>query len=125
MLLIENGDLALRSRMGLREIKQAARGLSLEQLKKLEAWLHQELTHRAEEAERKEESPPRTQILEERSSNNRTYRLQGIRCGKERCKCADGELHGPYWYAYWSENGRTRSQYVGKRLPGGRGRKRS
>ena len=38
---------------------------------------------------------------------------------KERCKCAEGKLHGPYWYAYWSEGGKTRSQYIGKRLPKG------
>ena len=25
--------------------------------------------------------------------------------------------HGPYWYAYWKEDGRTRSQYIGKELP--------
>jgi len=24
--------------------------------------------------------------------------------------------HGPYWYAYWSEDGRRRSRYVGKLL---------
>ncbi|MBI3537057.1 MAG: hypothetical protein HY070_05820, partial [Chloroflexi bacterium] len=25
--------------------------------------------------------------------------------------------HGPYWYAYWKEEGRTRSRYVGRVLP--------
>jgi hypothetical protein len=25
--------------------------------------------------------------------------------------------HGPYWYAYWKENGRTRSRYIGKEPP--------
>jgi hypothetical protein len=23
---------------------------------------------------------------------------QGRRCGKSGCRCAQGELHGPYWY---------------------------
>src|SRR5450759_1884848 len=47
-----------------------------------------------------------------------TYRQQYTRCGKERCrKCKEGVGHGPYWYAYWSENGRTISKYVGIRLP--------
>jgi hypothetical protein len=23
---------------------------------------------------------------------------QGRRCGKPGCRCAEGELHGPYWY---------------------------
>src|SRR5450759_2787120 len=41
-----------------------------------------------------------------------TYRQQYTRCGKQRCrKCREGEGHGPYWYAYWSEKGRTVSIY--------------
>jgi predicted ATPase/DNA-binding SARP family transcriptional activator len=47
-----------------------------------------------------------------------TYRQQYTRCGKERCrKCKEGNGHGPYWYAYWSENGRTVSKYIGIHLP--------
>ena len=46
------------------------------------------------------------------------YRQQFTRCGKQRCrKCKEGEGHGPYWYAYWSENGRTKTRYIGVRLP--------
>lgn len=52
------------------------------------------------------------------SNGKVTYRQQFTRCGKERChKCRDGEGHGPYWYAYWSENGRTISKYIGLHLP--------
>ncbi len=44
------------------------------------------------------------------------YRRQHVRCGKEGCtRCP----HGPYWYAYWREDGRLRSRYVGKELPEG------
>ncbi len=47
-----------------------------------------------------------------------TYRRQYTRCGKQRCrKCREGEGHGPYWYAYWSEKGRTVSKYIGTHLP--------
>ena len=47
-----------------------------------------------------------------------TYRQQFTRCGKQRChKCKDGAGHGPYWYAYWSENGRTISKYIGINPP--------
>ena len=39
------------------------------------------------------------------------YREQLVKCGKQNCtRCP----HGPYWYAYWSENGRRRSCYLGK-----------
>lgn len=44
-----------------------------------------------------------------------TFRQEMVRCGKDGCtRCP----HGPYWYAYWREAGRTRSRYVGKTLPG-------
>ena len=42
-----------------------------------------------------------------------TYRTQSVRCGKQCAACP----HGPYWYAFWKENGRSRSQYIGNVLP--------
>jgi len=46
-----------------------------------------------------------------------SYQLQSIRCGKHNCRCAAGELHGPYWYAYWRDDlGRVKSRYMGKRF---------
>ncbi len=42
-----------------------------------------------------------------------TYRLEKVRCGKKGCKKCP---HGPYWYAYWKENGKTKSKYIGKTL---------
>lgn len=44
-----------------------------------------------------------------------TFRQELVRCGKDGCRSCP---HGPYWYAYWREDGRTRSRYVGKTLPG-------
>lgn len=41
-----------------------------------------------------------------------TYQLEYIQCGKPKCQ----KWHGPYWYAYWSSGGRTRSLYIGKSL---------
>ena len=37
---------------------------------------------------------------------------QWKRCGKARCKCARGTLHGPYYYRFWREDGRLRKAYV-------------
>ena len=38
---------------------------------------------------------------------------QGRRCGKEGCRCARGELHGPYTYVVLPrEEGRTKTVYV-------------
>ena len=35
-----------------------------------------------------------------------------VRCGKPACRCARGELHGPYLYRRWREGGRQRRRYV-------------
>ena len=47
------------------------------------------------------------------------YSQQYRRCGKAGCtRCAPpGRGHGPYWYAYWWEQGKARSRYLGKELP--------
>ena len=51
-------------------------------------------------------------------NGNVTYHQQISYCGKPRCrKCRAGIGHGPYWYAYRTENGRTTRTYVGKNLP--------
>ncbi len=45
-----------------------------------------------------------------------TYRLERVRCGNPACKCR-GEGHGPYWYAYFRQDGKLRKRYIGKELP--------
>ncbi len=51
-------------------------------------------------------------------TTRRFYKQETSFCGKERCKkCERGEGHGPYWYAYWWEGGKTRKKYIGKTLP--------
>ena len=86
------------------------------QLRRLDEWLH-EMILKAEESARAKRIPPRKQIFDERTAENRTYRLEGVRCGKEKCKCAGGKLHGPYWYSYTRINNKVKSQYIGKKLP--------
>lgn len=102
--------------MRLTQIKHAVRLLSLSQLRRLDEWLH-ELIRRVEETERVEKLSSPKQTVSEQSLDNKTYRLESIRCGKEKCKCARGKLHGPYWYSYTRVKDKVTSQYIGKRLP--------
>jgi hypothetical protein len=37
---------------------------------------------------------------------------QYIRCGKPKCRCQTGHLHGPYHYRIWREGTRVRKVYV-------------
>ncbi len=102
--------------MNLIQIKHAVRLLSLGQLRKLDEWLH-ELIRRVEESARAEQPSSRKQTVTERTVDNKTYRLERIRCGKEKCKCARGKRHGPYWYSYTRVKDKVKSQYIGKNLP--------
>jgi hypothetical protein len=58
------------------------------------------------------------EIVEVQHLGDRLYQLERVRCGKVGCKCGGeaGELHGPYWYAYWRVEGKLKSRYVGKKL---------
>lgn len=50
--------------------------------------------------------------------DNASYQLQYRKCGKASCRtCQRGQGHGPYWYAYWKDGKKVRSQYVGKEHP--------
>src|SRR5690242_3392708 len=35
-----------------------------------------------------------------------------VRCGKPTCRCARGQLHGPYWRHQWREGRHIRRRYV-------------
>lgn len=37
---------------------------------------------------------------------------QWVRCGKPGCRCARGDLHGPYYYLFWRAGGRLRKRYL-------------
>jgi hypothetical protein len=39
-------------------------------------------------------------------------RPQWVRCGRPGCRCARGQLHGPYFCRLWREGGRLRKAYV-------------
>lgn len=43
-----------------------------------------------------------------------SYRLESVKCGKPNCRSCP---HGPYWYAYFRENNRLKSRYIGRELP--------
>jgi hypothetical protein len=37
---------------------------------------------------------------------------QWVKCGRPHCRCARGELHGPYFCRFWREGGKLRKAYV-------------
>jgi hypothetical protein len=47
-------------------------------------------------------------------SRRYSYRREYRKCGKPTCKCAHGELHGPYLVAYYREGKRLKKRYLGR-----------
>src|SRR5262245_38482601 len=100
------------TRMNADTIIEALDTLTLAELRRVDTAVHQLIDTITEWQRRPDEQP-----LDEQTLKGKTYRLEKVRCGKETCKkCEQGPGHGPYWYAYWSVNGRTRKQYIGKEL---------
>lgn len=100
----------------LSRLRTALYHLSLDQAKQL----HAELGILIEELEASatRAAAQRREVIQSQHTPNATYQLERVRCGKVGCKCAgeNGELHGPYWYAYWRNDGKLRSTYIGKKL---------
>ncbi|NER37725.1 MAG: hypothetical protein F6J93_27820 [Oscillatoria sp. SIO1A7] len=56
-------------------------------------------------------------VVKQKLVGETCYQLEYVKCGKPRCGCQSGKLHGPYWYSYQRINGRVQSRYVGKSAP--------
>ena len=89
--------------------------LSLEEKRVLRTWLDEQIAE--------DEKPPEVEIkkdrevVETKKEGRITYQSELIKCGKANCRCAtDGQLHGPYWYAYRKQGQKLKSWYIGKRL---------
>lgn len=88
--------------------------LSLEEKQALRAWLGEQIA--------KDEQPPEVEtkkgraVVEAKKEGRITYQSELVKCGKPNCRCADGQLHGPYWYAYRKQGQKLQSWYVGKKL---------
>ncbi|HZS48417.1 MAG TPA: DUF6788 family protein [Blastocatellia bacterium] len=98
----------------LHKIISGCERLSHPDLVKLDKVIHK-LTEKHEREELKIPERAGREVVQREKVGHITYQLERIRCGKTNCKCAAGELHGPYWYSYWSQNGKTKSAYVGKK----------
>lgn len=94
---------------------EQAQNLSDGDLATLDSWLHEEQARRAVSGDAQPiPVPAGRQVVSEQRAGKITYRQEKRTCGTATCRCAKGDLHGPYWYAYWREDKRLRSKYIGK-----------
>ncbi len=100
--------------MTLREVKLMAAQLRGDDLRRLDQWIHDRLGRLTQEESAEKKS--RRDVIDVVKKGGWTYQLESVRCGKEGCHCNEGQGHGPYWYGYRKEGGRTTSKYIGKDL---------
>jgi hypothetical protein len=95
----------------LHKMQEDILALTLTEKYQLHAWLQEAIRIEQIRADRETK-----RYLEHQAGLGYTYQQEYIKCGKPGCKCNDGDKHGPYWYAYWSEGNKTRKKYIGKNL---------
>ena len=91
-----------------KELMQQVRGLDVYDLRRLIIFVKGLLVQKGVAAE----PGPHAKASDQKIG----YRLQSVKCGKRGCTTCP---HGPYWYAYWREEGKLRSRYIGRKLPAG------
>ncbi len=100
----------------MKEIKRKIKALTTPQLGELAKIIDKEIEDRWKKQETSRLSKKDPRIDDITQAGLETYRQEFISCGKKSCKCARGELHGPYWYAYRRVKGKIRSKYIGAKL---------
>ena len=64
-----------------------------------------------------DELPDTAEPVEDEDGGKGTVVKEKVKCGDETCKCASGnaaDMHGPYLYRYYREDGTMTSEYLGK-----------
>jgi hypothetical protein len=102
----------------LQSAKRLARAMGLRDLVALDDFLHARIEEAADSTAQERESKRDVVPGSARSVGGWTMQLEYVRCGKNCRTCGGGKGHGPYWYGYRTEGGRTVSKYFGKEPPG-------
>ncbi|WP_199296446.1 DUF6788 family protein [Leptolyngbya sp. FACHB-711] len=99
------------------ELQQQILKLSLKDKEILLGWLKATIKEEKQQAVAAQVPVKKgREVVQTLQSGTTLYRLEGVKCGKKKCKCARGQLHGPYWYAYHWKGKKMTSTYIGKKL---------
>ena len=91
----------------IHKMKENIRNLKLPELRNLDRFIQRQI-EKAELAKEKEH------LAAKKKPPTVSYQLEYVKCGRDGCKCQRGELHGPYWFGYYSRKGKLISRYIGK-----------
>ncbi|WP_346293319.1 DUF6788 family protein [Sphaerothrix gracilis] len=88
----------------------------LAEQRRLLAWLRRQVDAADQQSAEDWQPPGSESAIERRHIGKSCFLLQGVKCGKANCKCAAGDLHGPYWYEFWREGDKVKKRYHGKQI---------
>lgn len=99
------------------EIQEKMMHLSLKDKEILLGWLKAMIKEQKQQTS-SEKIPLKKgrEVVETLRMGRTMYRLEKVKCGKKKCKCSKGNLHGPYWYSYHWNGKKLTSSYIGKTL---------
>jgi len=99
------------------EIQQKIEVLSLKDQEILLGWL-KATVKQAKQKQTPAQIPLKKgrEVIQTLNTGSTIYRLEQVKCGKKKCKCNNGKLHGPYWYSYHWNGKKMTSTYIGKHL---------
>lgn len=84
-----------------------------ETLHSLQAWINELLEYRQDVPPDEIEAAADESIETVEETSGGTVVKKKVSCGKDNCKCQDGELHGPYKYVVQRQGGTLHWEYKG------------
>ena len=100
--------------------KYLAEGLpkqDTETLHDIHGYVEALIEHREQPVEEDELPETAEPVDDVDASGKGTVVKEKVKCGDDSCKCASGnpeDMHGPYLYRYYRDNGKIKSEYIGK-----------
>ncbi|SEA40458.1 hypothetical protein SAMN04488065_3029 [Haloplanus vescus] len=100
--------------------KYLAEGLpkqNTETLREIQSYVKALIKYREQPVDTDELPEIAEPVDEPDESGKGTVVKEKVKCGDNSCKCASGnpqDMHGPYFYRYYRDNGTMKSEYVGK-----------
>ena len=100
--------------------KYLAEGISkqdTETLRHVHAYVEDMIEYREQPVEENDLPEAADPIDNSDESDKGSVVKEKVKCGDDSCKCANGnpeDMHGPYLYRYYHDDGKMKSEYIGK-----------
>ncbi len=100
-------------------LKNGVKKQDIDTLSELKEYVDDVITYRSQPVSNNDLPREAEQVNYSDSDVQGTVLKELVKCGDESCACTDkspnkSDKHGPYLYRYYYQNGRLKSEYLGK-----------